>query len=208
MNLGPSNRGAPYGDNSNFGAILPATGVRIYLLTRNGENGAATVLNLHRGGSNLGVPVTTSLLPHSGGSVGDRIRQLIFRHAEVSEILCVSADLRLYSGVLHAAHSSGLEAQWVRSLPRAIAMCNRAWFPVAVLDMLLPFAEWTSGLYLLSETPCRPRVLLASPCVDEDLWRRVLQHHGYDAIERSAGSEELGRALHFAWLSRSAWPTS
>jgi hypothetical protein len=40
--------------------------------------------------------------------------------------------------------------------------------------------------------------------VDESLWREVLRRHGYDVVYRSAGSEELRRALRFAWLSLSA----
>jgi hypothetical protein len=44
-------------------------------------------------------------------------------------------------------------------------------------------------------------VLLASPRVDEDLWRTVLRLRGYDVMARTANSEQFRRELKFASLS-------
>jgi hypothetical protein len=43
--------------------------------------------------------------------------------------------------------------------------------------------------------------LLAAPSIDEELWKNVLSRHGYDVVERTASSEQLGRVFRFAWLS-------
>jgi len=76
--------------------------------------------------------------------------------------------------------------------------------PVIIYDVRLPGVDWTQAFDALSQLPNRPRLLLAAQAVDESLWREVLRRHGYDVVYRSAGSEELRRALRFAWLSLSA----
>ncbi len=75
---------------------------------------------------------------------------------------------------------------------------------IVLYDRNLPYVDWRCALDLLSaREPC-PRILVASPQVDEDLWRMVLHKRGYDVVKRSASSEQLKRELRFAWLSIAA----
>lgn len=116
-------------------------------------------------------------------------------------VLVVTADLCFYSGVLNAAASTRWQAEWARSLSRAIEICGSKPVPIVIFDGNLPDVEWGCAFDRLTAIPNRPRVVLAAPCVDEELWRNVLQRNGYDVVERSAGSEELRRLFRFAWLS-------
>lgn len=116
-------------------------------------------------------------------------------------ILAVTADIRLYSTVLDATTSDGWRIRWARSLDRAVEICAAEPIPIVIYDGHLPQIKWTHAFDSLSRTPNRPRLLLAADAVDEPLWREVLRCHGYDAVRRSAGAEELRRTFRFAFLS-------
>jgi len=119
-------------------------------------------------------------------------------------VLAVTADLRFYSGILDVATSDRWRSRWARTLDRAVEVCTLESLPVIIYDVRLPGVDWTQAFDALSRLPNRPRLLLAAHSVDEPLWSEVLRGHGYDVVYRSAGSEELRRALRFAWLSLSA----
>jgi len=116
-------------------------------------------------------------------------------------ILAVTADLGLYSCILSAACGSGWTADWAASVSRALAVCSSKPIRIVVYDSNLPYSDWQNGLRRLARIPSAPRVLLASPHVDEDLWRTVLRLRGYDVLARSADSEQFRRELRFASLS-------
>jgi hypothetical protein len=116
-------------------------------------------------------------------------------------VLAVSADLGLYAGVLNAAGSVHWQTDWARTLNQALEIGRLKSPPIVIYDGNLPDAEWGWAFDRLSALPSRPRILLAAPSIDEALWRNVLGRHGYDVIERTASSEQLGRAFRFAWLS-------
>ena len=67
----------------------------------------------------------------------------------------------------------------------------------------LPGLDWRDVLPEISRLPDHPAVLLAASEVNEEIWELVLRRSGYDAVERSSGSQEWRRALWFAWLSKS-----
>jgi hypothetical protein len=73
--------------------------------------------------------------------------------------------------------------------------------PIVIYDSNLPDVDWEWAFERLSALPSQPRILLAAPSIDEELWRNVLRCHGYDVVERAASSEQLGRVVWFAWLS-------
>jgi DNA-binding response OmpR family regulator len=116
-------------------------------------------------------------------------------------ILAVTADLGLYSCILNAACGAGWTADWAASVSRALAVCQSKPIRIVVYDSNLPYSDWRNGLRRLARTSSAPRVLLASPRVDEDLWRTVVRLRGYDVLLRSAGSEQVRRELKFASLS-------
>jgi DNA-binding response OmpR family regulator len=116
-------------------------------------------------------------------------------------ILAVTADLSFYSCILNAACASGWTADWAASVSRALAVCSSKPIRIVVYDSNLPYTDWRNGLRRLARTSTAPRVFLASPKVDEDLWRTVLRLRGYDVLARSANSEQVRRELRFASLS-------
>lgn len=107
-------------------------------------------------------------------------------------VLAITADLGFYSGVLSAATSAGWRTEWARTLNRATEICRLKSPPIVIYDSKLPGVDWEWAFECLSSVPNRPRMLLAAPSIDEDLWRNVLRRHGYDVVERSAGSDQLG----------------
>src|SRR5580658_8691659 len=115
-------------------------------------------------------------------------------------VLTVTADIGFYAGVLNAASSARWRTEWARTLNRAIEICRSKSPPIVIYDSALPGVDWGSAFDRLSATPSHPRILLASPSIDEDLWRNVLRRHGYDVVERAASSEQLGRVFRFASL--------
>ena len=123
--------------------------------------------------------------------------------ASEPHIVTVTADVNFYSGVLSATRSCGWNAEWARSLKRAVEICRSRLTPIVIYDRNLPDVDWRRALDQLSGTAYDVRILVAAPDVDEDLWRMVLRRHGYDVLARSASAEQLERELRFAWLSLS-----
>ena len=116
-------------------------------------------------------------------------------------VMAVTADLAFYSGVLSAASSARWRTDWARTLNRAVEICKSKSPPIVIYDSNLPDVDWRSAFDRLSAVPSHPRILLAAPSIDEELWENVLRRHGYDVVERAANSEQLERAFRFAWLS-------
>jgi len=116
-------------------------------------------------------------------------------------VLAVTADLCFYSGVLNAATSARWRTEWARTLDRALELYRLKSPPVVIYDGNLPGVEWGWAFDRLSAVAGHARILLAAPSIDEELWKNVLSRHGYDVVERTASSEQLGRVFRFAWLS-------
>jgi hypothetical protein len=118
-----------------------------------------------------------------------------------TRVLAVTADIGFYAGVLSAASSAQWRTEWARTFNRATEICRLKSPPIVIYDSNLPGVDWEWAFERLSTVPNRPRILLAAPSIDEELWRNVLRRHGYDVVERAASSEQLGRVFRFAWLS-------
>jgi hypothetical protein len=116
-------------------------------------------------------------------------------------ILAITADIRFYSCVLSAACFWNWSAEWANSMIRALEICHSKPIRIVIYDRNLPRSDWRYAFDRLSATAGHARIFLATPRVDEDLWRMVLRRHGYDVLARSASSEQMKRELRFAWLS-------
>jgi DNA-binding NtrC family response regulator len=121
--------------------------------------------------------------------------------ASEPHVLAVTADVNFYSGVLSATESCGWNADWARSLKRAVEISRSRLTPIVIYDRNLPDVDWRRALDQLNGAAYDVRILVAAPDVDEDLWRMVLRRQGYDVLARSASAEQLERELRFAWLS-------
>jgi len=129
-----------------------------------------------------------------------RVTEIIGNNSH-PRVLAVTADIVFYAGVLSAASSAQWRTEWARTFNRATEICRLKSPPIVIYDSNLPGVDWEWAFERLSTLPNRPRILLAAPSIDEELWRNVLRRHGYDVVERAASSEQLGRAFRFAWLS-------
>jgi len=116
-------------------------------------------------------------------------------------ILAITADLGFYSCVSNAVCDWGWSAEWASSIHRGLDVCRSRPMRIVVYDRNLPDVDWRYALDRLSAVRSQPRILLAAPRIDEDLWRMVLHRRGYDVLSRSASAEQLRRELRFAWLS-------
>jgi DNA-binding NarL/FixJ family response regulator len=118
------------------------------------------------------------------------------------EVLVVTRDDRLF----YSLFAVSMDIRWVIRRARTFeeAWQGLRWQPVQVVvyDGCLPQCDWKDALRSFSAFPGHPRVVLAAPEVDEDIWRAVLRCHGYDAVRRSAGQKEWIQMLRFAWLTR------
>jgi hypothetical protein len=136
------------------------------------------------------------LLPRAEAPVVESGAPLVY-----PKVLVVTVDVRLYADVLSAANSRVWQVDWARSVESALAVSRFGAQPIILYDEALPWADWHDAFSRLHELPHNPRLVLAARGLDEQLWRSVLSHGGYDAVERNAPSGHLRQALHFAWLS-------
>jgi hypothetical protein len=117
------------------------------------------------------------------------------------EVLTITADVRFYASVLNATALLSWRTEWARTLSRAIEIHWSDPAPIVICDINLPDIEWDRAFDRLCAIAARPRLLLAARFVDEDLWRMVRRHHGYDLVDRSASAADLSRTFRFAWVS-------
>jgi len=122
------------------------------------------------------------------------------REALVPGLLAITSDDRLYYLLLSASIDLNWKIAWARTLERAFELCRSQRMPLVIYDERLPGVDWRDALWELSDLPDHPAVLLAALEVNEEVWELVLQSRGYDAVRRSAGSQEWRRELLFALL--------
>jgi DNA-binding NtrC family response regulator len=90
----------------------------------------------------------------------------------------------------------------VDSSGAAIALLKEQPTPLVICDRDLSGEDWRDVLAKIAALPQAICVLLASRVADQYLWNQVIQHHGYDLVVKPFQSEELRRAVTFAWSWR------
>jgi len=118
-------------------------------------------------------------------------------------VIAITTDIRYYSTLVCAAASAGLRLHWARSFERAMEMSRAASRAILVYDSDLPDVGWQWAVPILADVHENFRVLLAVPAasIDEEVWRSALAHRSYDIVSKTAGSHDLSRSLHFAFLA-------
>jgi hypothetical protein len=116
-------------------------------------------------------------------------------------VIALTSDDRLYYLLLSASIDLGWKISWARTIERAFELSCSGPMPLMVCDERLPGINWREALPAIAGFPDHPAVLLAASEINESMWEEVLRRHGYDAVSRTAGSEEWKRELRFAWLS-------
>lgn len=73
--------------------------------------------------------------------------------------------------------------------------------PVIIIDAVLPDRSWISLLELCAGLPQpTPRVIVASRLADDGLWQQVLDHGGYNVLQKPFDSREVFWVVRHAWL--------
>jgi hypothetical protein len=124
------------------------------------------------------------------------------RETHLPGVLAITSDDRLYYMLLSASIDLHWKITWARTLERALELCRLSPIPLVIYDERLPGIDWREALPGIVGLPDRPAILLAASAVDEEIWELVLRCRGYDAVERSSGSQEWRRELWFAWISK------
>ncbi len=120
------------------------------------------------------------------------------------EVLAITSEDRMYYLLLSASIDLGWKIAWARTVGRAFELYRVRPRPLVIFDERLPGADWREALPGIGSLPHHPLILLAASKVNEEIWRTVLRCRGYDAVKRSAGSQEWARELRFAWRSKVA----
>lgn len=72
---------------------------------------------------------------------------------------------------------------------------------VVVCDSVLPEGDWRDLLNELQAHETVPRLIVAMPTVDDQLWAELINLGGYDALVKPFYKEEVVRLVSLAWLS-------
>ena len=72
---------------------------------------------------------------------------------------------------------------------------------VIICDSVLPDGAWQSLLDAVAAMEPQPRLILALPTPDCQVWAEVINLGGYDAIVKPFHKEEVVRIVSLAWLS-------
>jgi DNA-binding response OmpR family regulator len=123
------------------------------------------------------------------------------RTSEVIKLLLITHDDDLYFSVLNIASRSGWQLLRARSVEQSLHTLDRFPARLVIYDWTPEGDDWQSAIDRLSARSDHPRILLASPVVDEYLWADLVNHGGFDLIPRSADQEVLIRAIRFAHRS-------
>lgn len=132
--------------------------------------------------------------------LNDVSAQTALAHA-LPHVLIVTTDLCFYSAVAHSAASDGWRSYWARTLDMTLALSRSVGAPIVIYDANLPEAGWRRAFRDIGAAAVEPRIILAVPTVDEQLWEEVLCRGGYDVVCLTATSGDLKRTIRFAWLS-------
>ena len=97
------------------------------------------------------------------------------------------------------AANYGWRISIVGSSDAAITSLNEQPTPLVICDCDLPGEAWRDVLAKIAALPQAVCVLLASRVVDDYLWHQVIRHRGYDVVAKPFQSDELRRAVTFAW---------
>ena len=123
------------------------------------------------------------------------------RTSEAIKLLLITPDDDLYFSVHNVSIRCGWQLLRGRSVEQSLHTLDRFPARIVIYDWTPEDGDWRSAIDRLSARPDHPRILLASPVIDEYLWADVVTHGGFDVIHRCADPEQLIRTLRFAHRS-------
>lgn len=85
----------------------------------------------------------------------------------------------------------------------ADAICLLTSYPVPVVlcDSSLPDGNWRDILAGTAHLPHPPLLIVTSRLADDRLWAEVMEHGGFDVLEKPLNQPELVRVVSLAWLA-------
>jgi DNA-binding NtrC family response regulator len=116
-------------------------------------------------------------------------------------LLVVTRDAELYASVREAASVWKWTVQHTaEAIPSIAYFREPASIRIIIYDGDSIDGDWKDALTGIKRLDRNSCILLASGVSDPYLWDEVIRYGGYDVIAKSAGPEQIGRILHFAWF--------
>jgi len=122
-------------------------------------------------------------------------------------VLCVSPVIEDHRRLENIFSHSNWRLSRAENGSEAVSRLIEEPTPVIISDSELPDRSWLSLLDVSStlSTP-PPRMIVASRLADDLLWQQVLQHGGYNVLQKPFDAREVFWVVRHAWLDwRSEW---
>lgn len=119
--------------------------------------------------------------------------------AEIVTVLAISSIGGDHIALGNVFSHSNWKFDCVRSCAEAIGVLRENPVPVVICSWQLPDGDWKTVLAEASQHANPPRVIVASPTADEQLWADVLESGGYDVLAQPFQPAEVVRVVSLAW---------
>ncbi len=129
----------------------------------------------------------------------------LLNDSEPVRLLVITRSVSDAESLREIARRQGWGVTVASSSAEAASILEQEFAPLVICDCDLPGEDWRAVLIRLAALSRPACVFLASSVVDEYLWKEVIQHHGFDVVTKPFQSDELKRAVTFAWPWR-GWP--
>jgi DNA-binding NtrC family response regulator len=91
-----------------------------------------------------------------------------------------------------------LDVQFADTCAEAWSAANRLHSPVVLCEREVPGLEWQDAVRMLASATPHPCVILASPAVDEHMWKEIVERGGYDVVAKPLRDAEAARTIRLA----------
>ena len=91
------------------------------------------------------------------------------------------------------------ELRLTQSPREAFNLASQSHFEIILCDRNQPGYPWREVMERLAACSPRSCILLVSPVSDDDLWRSVLEHGGYDVLRRPLRENSTLHAILAVW---------
>ena len=113
----------------------------------------------------------------------------------VFTLLSVSSDPENHESLRQAVTETRFRVRCAATCAEAVEQAGKLKPAVITCEQTLSDGTWRDLLQLLAALPEPPPVVVIAHNADEWLWAEVLNHGGYDVVERPLQRKEMARVL-------------
>jgi DNA-binding NtrC family response regulator len=117
------------------------------------------------------------------------------------EVLIVSPCEDDHSSLRNIFRRSNWKLYEAFNCMEALGLLHEHQIPVIICERSLPDGGWKTLLDEVDALPTRPRLIVCSRLVDDQLWGEVLNLGGYDLLPTPFDAREVFRVAFLAWHS-------